>query len=235
LSNDIQKYEKQGLEVLGDTSQMSSRLKLSEERLELVHAFVVDNFREGIDYGPADPRNPKPVLLKPGAERLCKLFGTRPRWRMDEDTWNMLGSPAGTVCYICEMIDNTTGEIIGEGRGAEKIGNKQRDANKAIKIAEKCALIDCVLYTFGLSEKFTQDGAPAKNDLDAAKQELINDVGLAREGCESSMTDFAFILAVLKDYFHASKFESKGMIAKFRQVVLEQHLYDLSTGERIPE
>jgi hypothetical protein len=233
--NEITKYEKQGLEVLGDTKEMESRLQLNSERLNLVHDFILENFVEGIDYGPADPRNPKPTLLKPGAEKLCKLFNTRPRWKMDEETFKMLGSPAGTICFICEIIDNTTGEVIGEGRGCEKVGNKSRDANKACKNAEKCSLVDCALYTFGLSEKFTQDMAPSKNKLEDAKQELIAEVSDLRTGCGSSMTALKFLHVVSKQFLNDDGPRSIGAVKALRKAVIEDGLFDLATGERIPE
>jgi hypothetical protein len=228
-------YQKQGLEVLGSKEEMVSRMDDHAEKINLAHDYIKRNFVKGVDYGPADPRNPKPVLLKPGAEKVCQLFNTRPTWRRDLDTWEMLGKPEGTVCFICEIRDNTTGEIVGEGRGAEKVGNKQRDANKVIKIAEKCALVDAALFTFGLSEMFTQDMTPAKNDTEAAKAELVNDVDLARQGCESTLTTVAFLHEVSKDFLHENGPRSVGAVEALRKVVLEQGKYDLATGQRIPE
>ena len=230
MTEAIQKRNRQGLEALGDTEEMGRRLALNSERLQLVWDFIEENFVEGIDFGPADPRNPKPTLLKPGAEKVCKLFNTRPTWRMDADTYRMLGEPAGTVCYICEIVDNTTGEIIGEGRGAEKVGSKSRDANKAIKIAEKCALVDAALYTFGLSERFTQDGAP-KKDLDTAKMELISMVEDLRMGINSDLTTNQFIQAVIKDYTKGSSLNSIGAVKAVRTAITDG-FYDLATGER---
>lgn len=234
MSEEIVKHDRQGLEVLGGTEQMSERLSINSERLELVHQFISDNFRKGTDYGEADPRNDKLTLLKPGAERLSKLFGTRPVWRMDSDTWRMLGEPAGVVCYVCEFIDNTTGEVIGEGRGAEKVGNKQRDANKAIKAAQKCAMVDAALTTFGLSELFTQDRPPSKNDLDGAKVELRSFVEDIRAGVDSTMTNNMFIVAVVKDHTHSSTLQSVGAVKAVRDAI-KSGAYDLATGDRVPE
>ena len=230
MTEAIQKRNRQGLEVLGTTEEMGRRLALNSERIGMVHEFIAANFREGIDYGPADPRNPKPVLLKPGAERICRLFNTRPTWRMDADTWKMLGESPGVVCYLCEIVDNSTGEVVGEGRGAEKVGNKSRDANKAIKIAEKCALVDAALYTFGLSERFTQDGAP-KKDLDTAKMELISMVEDLRMGINSDLTTNQFIQTVIKDFTKGSSLNSIGAVKAVRTAITDG-FYDLTTGER---
>jgi hypothetical protein len=200
----------------------------------MVHNYIEENFVSGKDYGQADPRCPKPVLLKPGAEKVCKLFNTRPRWTFDRDTWEMLGKPDGTICYKCEIVDNSTGEVIGEGRGAEKVGNKSRDANKAIKIAEKCSIVDAALYTFGLSEKFTQDEIPKQNDLNMAKQELQARVANLRAGCSSSMSDNNFLHAVSMDFLHESPPKTIGALNKLSKAI-EDRMYDLETGERIPE
>lgn len=143
----------------------------TQARRTVVISYIKDNFAENVDFGPSDPRSNKKTLLKPGAEKICRLFGTRPTWRRDLDTWEMLGKPEGTVCYLCEIIDNATGKIIGEGRGAEKVGNKQRDANKAIKNAEKCAIVDAALYTFCLSELFTQDLEDAARRCDGTEDD----------------------------------------------------------------
>jgi len=158
------------LATLGTAEDLRAKCEAFEAKRAVVVEYIKRSFIENTDFGPADPRNAKRTLLKPGAEKVCRLFNTRPTWRRDDETWEMLGKPAGTVCYVCEILDNTTGEIIGEGRGAETIGNKKRDANKTIKNAEKCALVDAALYTFCLSEMFTQDlgAGPDANPAPAA-------------------------------------------------------------------
>ena len=146
-----------GLANLPSAEQMRSLCTENEAKRGAIVEYIKRNFMEGTDYGPTDDRSAKPTLKKPGAEKICRLFNTRPVWRKDADTWQMLGEPAGTVCYVCEIIDNTSKAVVGEGRGAETLGAKKRDANKTIKNAEKCALVDAALYTFCLSEMFTQD------------------------------------------------------------------------------
>ena len=73
--------------------------------------------------------------------------------------------------------------MVGEGRGARSLKKDGGDANKAIKMAEKSAMIDAVLRTGALSEVYTQDiedlqeepakSAPVKpNPLPSTSQEL---------------------------------------------------------------
>lgn len=235
----IPEPKRAGLAVLGSTEHMQSQLKENQDKITMVHEFVEKNFTQGIDFGPADPRNPKPTLLKPGAEKVVKLFNTRPVWSKDTDTWEMLGSPKGTICYKCEIISNVTGEIVGEGRGAEKVGNKSRDANKAIKIAEKCALMDAVLYTFGLSDRFTQDGGkPRQNtndELEGAIGVLTAAVEDLRIGIDSTMTDHQFIVRCCEQHIHRKNMHTIGAARAMYQAIVKDELFDPATGDRIPE
>lgn len=241
MTNEIEKLNentsivqspKQGLEALGDIDMMRRSLDEQQARIKLIHEFIDGNFREGIDYGPADPRNPKPTLLKPGAEIVCKLVGTVPKWRNDFETYKMLGEPKGTVCLICEIV-TLNGEVVGEGRGAEEVGNKQRDANKAIKNAEKCAIVDAALYTFGLSGRFTQDdGGRSVTKLTVAKNELMAYVDEKRMGCDSSMSSLVFCQTVVKNYLKKSQAQTVGEVEAVKKT-LEAGNYDWATGERV--
>ncbi|MCP4540134.1 MAG: hypothetical protein GY832_23600 [Chloroflexi bacterium] len=241
MSDAIIKRERTGLEVLGTTEQMTGRLALNSERLRVVHEFIAGsedgeqegNFIKGIDYGRGDPRSDKLTLLKPGAEKVCKLFGTRPKWRMDEDTWRMLGEPKGTVCYLCELVDNSTGEVIGEGRGANRVGSKKTtDENNAVKIAEKRALVDAALNTFGLSDKFTQDIPDDKKSVTELGRELMRDIESMRADCPSSMSNRKFFCAVAEQAIGKKTVETPGEMKALRQAI-ERGDYVLETGERI--
>ena len=44
-------------------------------------AFVAAQMKKGIDYGTI-PGTKKPTLLKPGAEKLCRLFSLRPSYEL---------------------------------------------------------------------------------------------------------------------------------------------------------
>ena len=81
--------------------------------------------------------------------------------------WEMLGRPAGVICYICELYTKR-GELVGEGRGAREV-LKEQDINKAIKMAQKSAQIDAVLRTGALSDAFTQD----LEDVQEPEEQLV--------------------------------------------------------------
>jgi len=222
-----------GLAGLGGIEQMREKMSENLAIRQIIVDFVTQQFVSGVDYGPADPRNPKETLLKPGAEKICCLFNTHPEWCRDLETWEMLGSPAGTVCLICRIVDNVTGRVIGEGRGAEHVGNKQRDANKSIKAAEKCALVDAALYTFMLSERFTQDKKEVQNLIEG-KKFLMQSVADSRKGIKSDLSDNQFIITVCKKEIHKSTINTKQELSIVAEAIIECK-YDFSTGEKVQE
>lgn len=220
-----------GLAGLGGAEEMRKKMAENMAIKDVIIDFVNKNFVRGIDYGEADPRSKKETLLKPGAEKICHLFNTHPVWFNDFDTWEILGKPNGTVCMICRIVDNDSGAIIGEGRGAETVGTKNRDANKTIKIAEKCALVDAALYTFMLSERFTQDKVEVQNVI-TGRRNLYNHVTQLRAGCESSLTDNNFLIKVCEREIHKKTISTK---TELDLVWKSIENYDYATGERIPE
>ena len=222
-----------GLAALGTPENMRKSLDLNAQRLQVVHDYIKDNFQKNVDYGKTDERSNKDCLMKPGAEKICKLFNTTPQWSRDNDTWEMLGKPAGTICFVCAIIDNATGNVIGEGRGAAKVGDKKRDANKAIKNAEKCSLVDAALYTFNLSSMFTQDIADKQNLFNKEKNDAWTEICDARVGVESSMSNADFWKKIAKDFCHGEP-RTTGAIRALKEAVFNG-VFDLATGERLPE
>lgn len=94
------------------------------------------------------------VLSKGGAEMVASAFGWTAEFIKDTDTWEMLGSKSGVVCYICNLKN---GQFVGQGRGVRQISQDNGDLNKTVKMAQKSAHIDAILRSSGLSDLFTQD------------------------------------------------------------------------------
>lgn len=221
-----------GLDAIGSIQEMEKKLELMDRKREVIWDYIERNLVKGVDFGPADDRNPKPVLLKSGAERVVKMFNTTAQWHADFDTWKMLGEPKDVVCYKCLIIDNVTGNIVGEGRGSEKVGNRQRDSNKSIKAAEKRALVDAALYTFMLSERFTQDeGAAGKTQMAELKDQLLSDISEKRAGAVSELSDIQWLVKVLQAEIHKKRCDTFGELAHIRKVLFENNKYDWSNGE----
>lgn len=231
----VSQMDLRGFAALGSVNEMRKKLDEYRQKRDLILSYIKEAFVENIDYGPADPRNPKKTLLKPGAEKVCRMFDTHAEWEIDEKTALAVGARDGTVCMICRIVDNRTGAVIGEGRGAERVGNKQRDANKAIKAAEKCALVDAALYTFMLSEFFTQDDAGrGQADLKTQGQLLLDEIAGLRKGTDSGISDIKWLCIVNLREINRKDITTQGQMDHMRRVIVDERKYDFVTGERIP-
>ncbi|HXG64222.1 MAG TPA: hypothetical protein VNO70_03885 [Blastocatellia bacterium] len=89
-------------------------------RFNAVVEFVRTVMREGVDYGNI-PGTDKPTLLKPGAEKLCTLFGLSSRFQLirSEEDWSGKehdGEPFFYYLYRCQLWRGDI--IIAEGDGS---------------------------------------------------------------------------------------------------------------------
>ncbi len=154
--------------------QMRSAMSLEAEKRKLITQYISFHMKDGVDYGSIhisrgcrefdetkECRNKKhwsrPNLFKPGSEKFVSLFKLRPMFKKDEETLSMVGEGKSVFAFICQL-QTMNGDVVGEGRGAAALGEKQSwTINNAIKIAQKRAQIDAVLRTGALSDFFTQD------------------------------------------------------------------------------
>lgn len=104
----------------------------------------------------------KASLLQTGAEKINKALGRVETFHRDQDTWEMLGSKAGVLCYVCELRD-ASGKV-GEGRGARSVAQDGGNENTAVKMCQKSAYVDATLRASGLHALFTQDLEDVKKD-----------------------------------------------------------------------
>lgn len=114
-------------------------------------------YRSGQSWFPETQWEPKPSLYQAGADFVIDLMGVRPEFAADIDAWKQLGEPKDTFVFCCKLFSKATKELLGEGRGARKVGQKGGDANNAIKMAMKGAKVSAVLNTWGLADLWTQD------------------------------------------------------------------------------
>lgn len=104
-------------------------------------------FRVGIHFGEPFKGAGKPVLLKPGAEMLCSLFGLRPRYNPITlvEQWE----PAlFHYRYECELISIETGQVVGSGIGS---CNSMEDKYRWRKAERTCPI--CGLENIRKSNK----------------------------------------------------------------------------------
>lgn len=142
----------------------SLAISLSEakERIDLLEQFVKEMMKEGLDYGMIDGFR-KPTLLKPGAEKLCDIFG----FSKHVDIINRMENwEKGIFAYEVKvtLVSKQTGYMEAEGIGT--CNNKEQPfidqdpfslVNTLLKMAKKRALIDAVLSATRASGLFTQD------------------------------------------------------------------------------
>lgn len=162
--------------------QMQTVLAEYEDRRHEFRKWLQSQLVEGVHYGyppgisksNADPRRwkGKPSLYKAGAEFIVDLMGIRSAFSTDLDAWKMLGEPQGTFIRKCCLYSRANGELVGEGSGARKIGDKKMDINASLKMADKAAVVAAVINAYGLSDLFTQD----LEDMDETDKPTIQGV-----------------------------------------------------------
>ncbi len=129
---------------------------------QLIAQFVRSQLRENVDYGVIPHTNNKPVLLKAGAEKLCRLFSLRAQFDLIDSVADF-SQPLFYYHYRCCLYRK--GELVGSGDGTAntwetkfKRQNRPFDlCNTVCKMGQKRALIAAVLVSCGVSEFFTQD------------------------------------------------------------------------------
>lgn len=125
-------------------------------------AFVSAQMVKGVDYG-VIPGTKKPTLLKPGAEKLCRLFSLRASYGLIHSVADF-DKPLFFYHYRCTLVRQ--GEMVGQGDGSCNSREKKYDSQKykiydltntICKMAQKRALVAAVLSSCGASAFFTQD------------------------------------------------------------------------------
>ncbi len=161
-----------GTVIIGgvSTAQLKEALAIQTEQRQVIKDFVKTHLEDGVDFGrihvmsrdkcpdqfncKKDYHYSKPVLFKPGQEKLFSLFQITGKLERDTETYEMLDDTKNLVAYKCVMYRGD--QIVGEGRGSATVGDNRRDVNATIKIAEKRARMDACL-SLGFSEYFAQD------------------------------------------------------------------------------
>ena len=151
----------------------ASLIRRQANRCKLL-VWIRENLIEGTDFGKihvvgkakctlgkackTDWHYSKPVLFKPGAEKICGMLGVIPRFPQLHayERAALQGIELKCIVLHCEL-QNAAGYVLADGVGARSLQQDQGDLNKALKMAEKAAHIDATLRLAGLSELFTQD------------------------------------------------------------------------------
>jgi hypothetical protein len=223
-----------GIQAVVNVGQALARLK---ELQEFVRAVMVKDE----DYG-IIPGTRKPTLLKPGAEKLCEIYGLVPNfYRVEaERDWE-----AGFF-YVeirCTLTSKRTQAVVAEGVGS--CNSKERRyanqdvysiANTVLKMAKKRALVDATLSATRSSGLFTQDledmepeqqprpaaapvpppEGPTANSATQAQVRTIYAIGKGQNGLdEAGVEDISVSLFGAKPG-HLSKADASALITRLK-------------------
>jgi hypothetical protein len=88
-------------------------LQVAAERLDQFKEFIKSQMDEGEDYGTI-PGTVKPTLLKPGAEKLCNIFGFAPRFEEVDKVEHWDDPGFFYYSYKCSLVNKRTGQVEAE-------------------------------------------------------------------------------------------------------------------------
>lgn len=174
-------------------------LSIMAEQRKLFLDFVKSQMIEGVDYGRFDSAT-KDTLLKPGAEKLCRLFGLGFRIKDAIDTIEK--EPAFAMASrTIEVYSLRTGKVLSECQGSQNSFEPQfrkkhplAIVNTLQKMAQKRAFVGAVLSATGASELFNQDlddGAEElKMPIIATIEEIKKKIILLPAEKQTAATDF---------------------------------------------
>lgn len=141
-------------------ADFSAALKRRGDNRKALISWVREALKSGVDYGTIQigGRASKESLWKPGAEKICGMLGLRAVFPTlsEYEKAAISGQTIENIILRCHLLD-ASGNVVADGVGARTVSKERGDINKALKMAEKSALIDATLRCAGLSEIFTQD------------------------------------------------------------------------------
>lgn len=106
-------------------------------RAQLVSRCMAESMIDGVHYGKVPGCGDKPTLLKPGAEKLCFLFGMAPRITKEEIHITELGDGHREYTVIIPFDEINTGKFLGTGVGScSTMESKYRYRNAERKCPE---------------------------------------------------------------------------------------------------
>ena len=175
--------------------QFAITLQEAEQRIQLLQEFVKRYMTPNQDYGMI-PGCQKPSLFKPGAEKLCDVYGLSKHVEVldkVEDWEKPFLAYEVRVTLVNKRTSHVESQGIGTANSKEKKFARQDTftiANTLLKIAKKRALVDAVLSATRSSGLFTQDfedlvGAgmePQRSETVPAQEPAKEKVGKEAQG-----------------------------------------------------
>jgi predicted RNA-binding Zn-ribbon protein involved in translation (DUF1610 family) len=98
--------------------EFEARLEALKTGQERVRRIQRDLMAEGEDFGKI-PGAPKPTLLKPGAEKLCAVYGLKATFQKIERLGDGVTSPHLRIAMTCRLHQGSEdGPVVAQGEGA---------------------------------------------------------------------------------------------------------------------
>lgn len=138
------------------------------DRKKMVNQFIAGVLVESEDYGMIPGTSTKKVLLKPGAEKLCSIFGLSVTYTEDKiiEDWTGAehgGEPLFYYSYRCQL--SRGGRFMGEAIGScNSWESKYRYRWVPEEIAKQRADFDSLLKRGGVTQKFEPNFALDKKE-----------------------------------------------------------------------
>jgi hypothetical protein len=124
----MNKIQKQG-EIVASTAiapAYQNALSTTAQHYKVMVAFVQTQMVKDVDYG-IIPGTKKPTLLKPGSEKLCRLFSLRPSYELIDFVTDF-DKPLFHYHYRCTLV--RSGEMVGQGDGSCNSKEKKYESQK---------------------------------------------------------------------------------------------------------
>lgn len=99
-----------------EITQLSKNMGVLKKRMALLKQATAEILVSNLDYGVIPGAGSKPTLLKPGAEKLCFLFGLRPTFELRDKIEDWEGG-LFYYRYGC-VLHNSAGEVLADGEGS---------------------------------------------------------------------------------------------------------------------
>lgn len=186
-------FSKPELQIVSVVPEFAITLNDAKERIRMLQEFVKEMMIPGQDYG-IIPKCDKPSLFKPGAEKLCDIFGFSKHVEVVNrlEDWDK-----GLFHYEVKatLINKRTGYVESEGVGS--CNNREKKyvtspacniINTILKMAKKRAFIDAVLSATRSSGLFSQD-LEDLDDIEIHQPKGNNNSGYSSEITQPKSTE----------------------------------------------
>jgi hypothetical protein len=117
-------------------------LKRGRDRIAAIQRELMD---KDVDYGTI-PGTPKPTLLKPGAEKLCDIYGLRADFAPERVIGDGISAPALAYQTRCELhLGSLDGPVVAVGYGSANSWERKHRYRRAERACPECGLIGSLL------------------------------------------------------------------------------------------